>query len=100
MRLYVGNLPWTMTDFELGELFAQYGEVSHAIIIVDFETGGSRGFGFVTMPDEEDARKAIAVLEGKEFQGRPLRVRVAISGSRSPQIRRLGPRPLNSGSKT
>ena len=75
-NIYVGNLPWSATEDELRDLFAQYGNVESAKIIMDRETGRSRGFGFVEM-DSEAGESAIAALNGKEMGGRPLRVNEA-----------------------
>lgn len=77
MKIYVGNLPWSTTDQELSEMFSDAGEVSSAAVITDRETGRSRGFGFVEMDDDENAKKAIADLNGKDMGGRPLRVNEA-----------------------
>ncbi len=74
-NLYVGNLPWSTTEAQLRDLFAEYGEVSSAKIIEDRETGRSRGFGFVEM--ENGADQAIESLNGKDFGGRNLKVNVA-----------------------
>lgn len=76
MKMYVGNLPWSVTTDKLQELFSQYGQVDDAIVLTDRETGRSRGFGFVTMPDEA-AKEAIDALDGQDFDGRPLRVNEA-----------------------
>jgi len=75
-KLYVGNLPWSVTDSELEGLFAGVGEVLSARVITDRDTGRSRGFGFVEM-DDAGATKAIAELNGKDMGGRPLRVNEA-----------------------
>ncbi|WP_201352581.1 RNA recognition motif domain-containing protein [Hydrogenimonas urashimensis] len=77
MNIYVGNLSYRMDDGELREVFAQYGEVSSARIINDRETGRSKGFGFVEMPDDNAANEAIEALNGKEVGGRNLRVNEA-----------------------
>ena len=71
-NIYVGNIPWSATDEQLGELFAAFGSVSSARVITDRETGRSRGFGFVEMEDGAD--EAIAELNGHEMDSRPLRV--------------------------
>lgn len=76
MKMYVGNLAWSVTTDKLEELFQQYGQVDDAIVLTDRETGRSRGFGFVTMPDEA-AKEAIEALDGKDYDGRPLRVNEA-----------------------
>ncbi len=70
-KLYIGNLSWGTTDEALKDLFSQYGKVESASIITDRETGRSRGFGFVEM---ENAETAIHNLNGKEFQGRHIKV--------------------------
>lgn len=75
-KIYVGNLPWSVNDAELRELFAAFGTVHSASVVNDRETGRSRGFGFVEM-DEGDAQKAIADLDGREHAGRALRVNEA-----------------------
>ncbi|MBD3235929.1 MAG: RNA-binding protein [Candidatus Eisenbacteria bacterium] len=76
-KLYVGNLPFEVGDDDLAELFSAHGEVESAKVITDRETGRARGFGFVEMAQEADAQKAIQSLDGKEFQGRALKVNVA-----------------------
>jgi RNA recognition motif-containing protein len=75
-KLYVGNLPWSVTDSELEGYFTGLGEVVSARVITDRDTGRSRGFGFVEM-DDAGATKAIAELNGKDVGGRPLRVNEA-----------------------
>ncbi len=74
MKLYVGNLSWGTTDANLNELFAQYGELEDVFIMKDKFSGRSKGFGFVTFVNDEDGQKAIAELNGKELDGRPLTV--------------------------
>jgi len=73
-RLYVGNLPYSMTSEQLEQLFAQYGNIDDATVVTDRETGRSRGFGFVEMTDPAEADQAIAALNGTEQMGRTLRV--------------------------
>lgn len=75
-RIYVGNLPYSTTEDELREIFGEHGNVNSVDILLDRNTGRSRGFGFVEM-DDGDADKAIDALNGKEMDGRPLRVNVA-----------------------
>ena len=75
-KLYVGNLPWSVTDSELESYFTGLGEVLSARVITDRDTGRSRGFGFVEM-DDAGATKAIAELNGKDMGGRALRVNEA-----------------------
>ncbi|WP_291318413.1 RNA-binding protein [Desulfonatronospira sp.] len=74
-NLYVGNLPWSTTEAQLRDSFAEFGEVSSAKIIEDRETGRSRGFGFVEM--ENGADDAIEALDGKDYGGRNIKVNVA-----------------------
>jgi RNA recognition motif-containing protein len=74
--IYVGNLPFRATESDLEDLFSQHGTVHSAKVITDRETGRSRGFGFVEMEDR-DAEDAISNLNGKEMQGRPLRINEA-----------------------
>jgi RNA recognition motif-containing protein len=76
-KLYVGGLPYTTTQDELQEAFAQTGAVVSASIITDKMTGRSRGFGFVEMASDDDAQKAIENWNGKDFGGRKLTVNEA-----------------------
>ena len=75
-KIYVGNLPWSFDDNELEKLFSSFGSVHSASVVNDRETGRSRGFGFVEM-GEADATKAISDLDGRDFDGRNLRVNEA-----------------------
>jgi RNA recognition motif-containing protein len=77
MNIYVGNLSYDMSEDALREAFAEYGDVSSAKILSDRETGRSRGFGFVEMPNQSEGEAAIAQLNGKEVGGRALRVNEA-----------------------
>ncbi|HAE37998.1 MAG TPA: RNA-binding protein [Candidatus Riflebacteria bacterium] len=77
MKIYVGNLPYSVRDAELEELFAPYGEVTSANVIIERETNRSKGFGFVEMPSKTDAENAIAQLNNKEINGRGLKVNEA-----------------------
>jgi RNA recognition motif-containing protein len=77
MNIYVGNLSYGSTEDSLRNLFESYGVVDTVSIITDRQTGRSRGFGFVEMPNEEEAKAAIASLDNKEFEGRVLRVNEA-----------------------
>jgi len=77
MNIYVGNLPYSVDDAALQELFAEFGEISSAQVIVDRDTGRSRGFGFVEMPEQAEAEAAIEALNGKEMDGRALNVNQA-----------------------
>ena len=74
MDIYVGNLAYTTNDEALRVAFAEYGEVTSARVVADRMTGRSKGFGFVEMPDREQAQAAIDALNGKELDGRTLRV--------------------------
>ena len=76
-NLFVGNMSFQTTESALRELFASFGQVSRVHIATDRETGRSRGFAFVEMPNDDDAAKAIAGLDGKEFGGRNLKVNEA-----------------------
>ena len=77
MNIYVGNLSYSLTESELRDAFAQFGDVSSVKILVDRETGRSRGFGFVEMPNQVEAAAAVAHLNGKDLDGRALRVNEA-----------------------
>ncbi len=74
MDIYVGNLAYATTDEELRELFARHGAVDAARVVKDRVTGRSKGFGFVEMPNAEEANAAIAAINGSVVGGRPLRV--------------------------
>ena len=74
MKLYVGNLPWSIDDSKLKELFSSYGDIEEAILIKDKFSGRSKGFGFVTINDDAAAQKAIAEMHEKEVERRPLTV--------------------------
>ena len=76
-KLYVGGLPYSTTDAELKDAFAQAGAVESAVIIMDKMSGRSKGFGFVEMASDEDAQKAIEMWNGKDFGGRSLTVNEA-----------------------
>jgi RNA recognition motif-containing protein len=77
MRLYVGNLAYSVTDDTLESLFAQYGPVKSAQVVMDRDTGRSKGFGFVEMADDNAAREAIKGLNDQQHEGRPLTVNEA-----------------------
>ena len=74
MKLYVGNLSWSIDDNALKELFASYGDVEEAVLIKDKFSGRSKGFGFVTFTDDAAAQKAIEEMNEKDIEGRPLTV--------------------------
>ena len=77
MNIYVGNLSWGLSDQDLRELFEAHGQVDRANIIKDRETGRSKGFGFVEMPDDAAGQQANEALDGQEADGRNLRVNEA-----------------------
>ncbi len=76
-KLFVGGLPYSITDGQLEEVFSPHGTVKSAQVITDKFSGKSRGFGFVEMSSDDEAQKAIAALSGSEVKGRPLTVNVA-----------------------
>ncbi|KAI8823163.1 uncharacterized protein EV422DRAFT_394139 [Fimicolochytrium jonesii] len=75
-RIFVGNLPWAANTEDLSVLFGRYGEVKDAKIMIDRNTGRSRGFGFIEM-EENGAEKAIEALNGRDYKGRDLRINEA-----------------------
>jgi RNA recognition motif-containing protein len=77
MNIYVGNISRSVTETDLRDAFQAFGEVQSASIIKDKFSGESRGFGFVEMPNKEEAEKAISSLNGKDLKGRPLTVNEA-----------------------
>ena len=76
-KLYVGNLPYSVTDSKLEEIFSPHGEVRSAQVVMDRDTGRSKGFGFVEMGSPQEAQSAINTLNGKEVDGRSLTVNEA-----------------------
>ncbi len=89
-KIYVGNLPHSLSESELQELFETYGEVISAVIITDKMTGRSKGFGFVEMSSSEAAQSAIDALHGSEVGGRPLTVNEARPQTERPRYPRAG----------
>ena len=77
MNIYVGNLPYNVTEDDLRALFAEFGDVSSAKLIIDRDTGQSKGFGFGEMSDEGAGQKAIDDVNGREVSGRSLKVNQA-----------------------
>lgn len=77
-NLFVGSLPYSITEDTLGQLFSQHGQIVSVAVIKDKYTGQSRGFGFVEMGTEEEAQKAIAALNGHNLEGRQLVVKEAL----------------------
>jgi len=76
-KLFVGGLSWGTTDETLSAAFEPYGEILEATVVVDRDTGRSRGFGFVSLADEDAAQRAIEEMDGKELDGRNIRVNEA-----------------------
>ncbi len=76
-KIYVGNLPFSMSDGELRDLFTEHGEVATASVVMDRETGRSRGFGFVEMSSDDEANTAIERMNGYSLKGRALTVNEA-----------------------
>ena len=91
-NLFVGNMSFQTTESELTELFKPFGQVTRVHLVMDRETGRARGFAFVEMPNDEEASKAIASLDGKELGGRNLKVNEA-----RPKAAGGGPRPGGGG---
>ena len=77
MKVYVGNLPFKIDNETFKGLFSSYGEIEEAMIISDKFSGRSKGFGFITFKNDADAQKAIAEMNGKETEGRELKVNEA-----------------------
>jgi cold-inducible RNA-binding protein len=77
MRLYVGNLSYGTTDALLKTTFGEFGTVDEAVVIMDRDTGRSKGFGFVTMNNDEEGKAALAALDGKDLDGRTVKVNEA-----------------------
>jgi RNA recognition motif-containing protein len=88
MNIFVGSLPFQLEEADLKELFEAYGEVSTVKLIIDRESGRSKGFGFVEMPDDEAAQSAITGLNGSEVKGRSIAVSQA--EEKKPSDRRSG----------
>ena len=76
-KLYIGNLPYSVNDDKLREMFAQFGNIASATVIMDRETNRSKGFGFVEFENDADADKAQKDMDGKEIEGRTLKVNEA-----------------------
>ena len=73
-KIYVGNLPWSVDDNKIKELFSVFGELTEAVVIKDKFSGRSKGFGFITFASEESAQKAISEMNGKTVDGREIKV--------------------------
>jgi len=76
-KLYVGNLSFVVSEGKLKELFSQFGEITEVVLVTDRATGRLRGFGFVTFAEDAAAEKAIAEMNGKEVEGRTIKVNEA-----------------------
>lgn len=76
-KLYVGNLPFSVDQKQLQELFSEFGEIEEAVVISNKFSGRSKGFGFVTFKEDADADKAVSEMNEKEVEGRPLKVNEA-----------------------
>ncbi len=77
MKLFVASVPYDFDDVDLKEMFELYGEVNSAKVVLDRETGKSRGFGFVDMPDDSEAKQAIETLDGASIKGKKMAVKQA-----------------------
>ena len=77
MNIYIGNLSYNVTDQDLQKLFETYGKVDRSNVISDRETGRSKGFGFIEMPEQSEGQKAIEELDGQDLDGRNIRVNEA-----------------------
>lgn len=89
MKIYVGNLPYAVNDADLEKMFSPFGSVTESKIITDRDTGRSKGFGFIEMPNQAEGEEAIKQLDGKEMEGRNIKVNVAKPKVDTP---RRGPR--------
>ena len=87
MNIYVGNLPYAITEDDLNDAFSEFGEVASVSIIKDKFSGQSKGFGFVEMPNDSDAEEAIKALNERDLKGRNLRVNQAKPREERPQRR-------------
>jgi RNA recognition motif-containing protein len=87
MNIYVGNLPYSVTEDELRALFAEHGEVDRVTLITDRFSGQPKGFGFVEMPAQGAAENAISALDGKDVKGRNIKVNQARPRAERPQRR-------------
>lgn len=90
MNIYVGNMPYSMSEEELKETFAAHGAVSSARLVMDRETGRPKGFGFVEMDNADEAKAAIAAINGASFGGRELKVNEARPREERPPRRNFG----------
>lgn len=86
MRLYVGNLAYSTDQQALREEFERFGEVSDAFVVMDRDTGRSKGFGFVEMPNDNEANEAMRQMDGAQVEGRTLKVNEATPQERRPRF--------------
>ena len=98
-RIYVGNLPFSVTQEQLKELFSQYGEIEEAVVVTNKFSGRSKGFGFVSFKDDSSAEKAIAEMNKKEVEGRPLNVKEALPFDENRPRKRFERRGGSSGGR-
>lgn len=87
MKIYVGNFGFNLSETELRSMFQPHGNIESVAVVTDRDTGRSRGFGFVEMPNRDEAAKAIAALNGQDSGGRPLTVNEARAKGPSNQSR-------------
>jgi len=88
MNIYVGQLPYTMTEDELREMFSEYGEIASLNLIMDRYSGQSKGFGFIDMPNNSEADKAIKALNKSMLNGREIKVNQAEERRKKSKFRR------------
>ena len=88
MNIYVGNLQYSLTGDDLREIFEEYGKVDSAKVITDRETGRSKGFGFIEMEDENEAKTAVDELNQAEINGRVVKVNIARERASKPSFKR------------
>ena len=88
MNIYVGNLPYNITEDELKDVFAEYGAVDRVTLITDKYTGESKGFGFIEMPTQSEAEEAVKSVDGSSVKGRNIKVNQARPRTDRPQRRR------------
>lgn len=90
MNIFIAGLSYNITDADLNDLFGEYGDIASAKVVMDRETGRSKGYGFVEMNDEEAGQKAIDELNGAEYDGRTISVSVARPRTENGGQRRSG----------
>ncbi|MDO5570749.1 MAG: RNA-binding protein [Bacteroidales bacterium] len=90
MNLFIGNLSWAISDADLRDLFAEYGEIKSAKVIKDRETGKSRGFAFVELADENEAKRAISELNGASYDSKVISVTEARPREERPRNNNFG----------